>query len=245
MGATPIPDPWSLTLAVHPRSIAQSEGCVFTALRFSCHSSGGKGRTGAFSSAGESAVLIRLRSLVRVQKGPPGVRGPDGGTAGDVAQLGERLPCTEEGGGSNPLISTPRRAEFWVLSAKSVAGWPRTKQAARRGARYQVNSEIKRTRDRKSEGAPAHKRRKADGGCPGAVEPRKDVGRLREAAGRGQPPGEPRMSEWGNPVRGTARPTEVGGAGGNGNISVPPAQKSTRDSRSSGERNGKSPNPWC
>ena len=26
---------------------------------------------GAFSSVGESAVLIRLRSLVRVQKGPP------------------------------------------------------------------------------------------------------------------------------------------------------------------------------
>ena len=28
---------------------------------------------GAFSSVGESAVLIRLRSLVRVQKGPPRV----------------------------------------------------------------------------------------------------------------------------------------------------------------------------
>ena len=25
---------------------------------------------------------------------------------GDVAQLGERLPCTEEGRGSSPLIST-------------------------------------------------------------------------------------------------------------------------------------------
>ncbi len=50
----------------------------------------------AFSSAGESIPLIRGRSLVRVQKGP---------WRGDVAQVGERLPCTEEGRGSNPLIS--------------------------------------------------------------------------------------------------------------------------------------------
>ncbi len=28
---------------------------------------------------------------------------------GDVAQLGERLPCTEEARGSNPLISTNGR----------------------------------------------------------------------------------------------------------------------------------------
>ncbi len=107
----------------------------------------GEGPRWAFSSAGESAVLIRLRSLVRVQKGPPRVRvgiwGPrirgecpgDAGRGdasfGDVAQWGERLPCTEEVGGSNPLISTPRRAEFWVLSAVVVAGWPQRKQAAR------------------------------------------------------------------------------------------------------------------
>ena len=80
------------------------------------HSLRGKGPARAFSSVGESAVLIRLRSLVRVQKGPPrgdrdARRGNTRGTlspcCGDVAQLGERLPCTEEVRGSNPLISTP------------------------------------------------------------------------------------------------------------------------------------------
>jgi hypothetical protein len=43
------------------------------------------------------------------------------------------------------------------------------------------------------------KRHTADGECPGVVEPMKDAGRLREATGRGLPPFDPSMSEWGNP----------------------------------------------
>jgi len=31
------------------------------------------------------------------------------------------------------------------------------------------------------------------------VESKKDVGRLREATGRGLPPSDPSISEWGNP----------------------------------------------
>ena len=43
------------------------------------------------------------------------------------------------------------------------------------------------------------KRETADGECPGVVESKKDVGRLREATGRGLPPSDPSISEWGNP----------------------------------------------
>ena len=41
-------------------------------------------------------MLITQGSVVRVHSGPQ---------SGDVAQLGERLPCTEEVRGSSPLIS--------------------------------------------------------------------------------------------------------------------------------------------
>ena len=36
----------------------------------------------------------------------PGKKDRDGDSFGDVAQMGERLPCKQEVGGSNPLIST-------------------------------------------------------------------------------------------------------------------------------------------
>ena len=44
-------------------------------------------------------MLITRGSVVRVHAGPQG----------DVAQEGERLPCTEEARGSSPLISTRLR----------------------------------------------------------------------------------------------------------------------------------------
>ena len=51
-----------------------------------------------------------MRSVVQIYLGPP-VKGvaPDGGEdseAGGVAQLGERLPCTQEVIGSIPFTST-------------------------------------------------------------------------------------------------------------------------------------------
>ena len=51
----------------------------------------------AFSSGGKSARLITVRSVVRVHKGP---------RAGDVAQLGEHLLCTQGVGSSSLPIST-------------------------------------------------------------------------------------------------------------------------------------------
>jgi hypothetical protein len=41
---------------------------------------------------------------------PPGPTLGDRGSPGDVAQLGERLPCKQQASGSIPLIST----EWWV-----------------------------------------------------------------------------------------------------------------------------------
>ena len=73
----------------------------------------------AFSSVGESARLITVRSLVRIQKGPrpclPASR-PQlhrrrtgspvrGAPPGDVAQLGEHLLCKQGVAGSSPAIS--------------------------------------------------------------------------------------------------------------------------------------------
>jgi hypothetical protein len=61
----------------------------------------------AFSSVGESARLITVRSLVRIQKGP---RPPhlDGrlSSPGGVAQLGEHLLCKQGVAGSSPAVST-------------------------------------------------------------------------------------------------------------------------------------------
>jgi hypothetical protein len=54
----------------------------------------------AFSSVGESARLITVRSLVRIQKGPPRP------VPGDVAQLGEHLLCKQGVGSSSLPIST-------------------------------------------------------------------------------------------------------------------------------------------
>jgi hypothetical protein len=59
----------------------------------------------ARSSGGESAALIRPRSLVRVQARPQ-VGGAHEARKGAVAQPGERRPCTAEVRGSNPRGST-------------------------------------------------------------------------------------------------------------------------------------------
>jgi hypothetical protein len=63
----------------------------------------------AFSSVGESARLITVRSLVRIQKGP---RSEPARLLrhhlGDVAQLGEHLLCKQGVAGSSPAISTAR-----------------------------------------------------------------------------------------------------------------------------------------
>ena len=56
-----------------------------------------------------------MRSVVQVHLGPP-IRYDDGG----VAQLGERLPCTQEVIGSNPFTSTI--VFFLVLVLVSVSG---------------------------------------------------------------------------------------------------------------------------
>ena len=42
--------------------------------------------------------------MVRAHSGPPKI--PEESRAGDIAQLGERLPCKQEVAGSNPTIST-------------------------------------------------------------------------------------------------------------------------------------------
>ena len=52
----------------------------------------------ASSSVGQSVPLIRVRSVVQVHPGPP--------LSGDVAQLGERLPCKQAVAGSSPAVST-------------------------------------------------------------------------------------------------------------------------------------------
>ena len=75
------------------------------ASRMSLHASAVKGTgcagpTRAFSSVGESARLITVRSVVRIHKGPRSY------PFGDVAQLEEHLLCKQGVAGSSPAIST-------------------------------------------------------------------------------------------------------------------------------------------
>lgn len=62
--------------------------------------------------------------MVQVHLGPPlhrGGRGRDGGQggpSGDVAQLGERLPCTQQVTGSIPVVSTKLQAVRLVRGAR-------------------------------------------------------------------------------------------------------------------------------
>ena len=68
------------------------------------------GEDRAFSSVGQSAPLIRVRSVVRVHQGPPiplfAVHRLNLCWHGAIAQLGERLPRKQEVGSSNLLGST-------------------------------------------------------------------------------------------------------------------------------------------
>jgi hypothetical protein len=77
----------------------------YVASRKSLHASAVKGTgcagpTRAFSSVGESARLITVRSVVRIHKGPRSY------PIGDVAQLVEHLLCKQGVAGSSPAIST-------------------------------------------------------------------------------------------------------------------------------------------
>ena len=104
-------------------------------LRFAVTLQVGKG-PGAFSSVGESAVLIRPRSLVRVQKGPPGGRSSTG-----------RAPPLHGGGRgfeSPRLHRPPLRggARYQVNRARNT----RKREIARARARF-VESETRRTVD--------------------------------------------------------------------------------------------------
>ena len=60
----------------------------------------------AYSSAGESARLISVRSVVQIHLGPPATAS----ATGAVAQLGERRPCKAEVVGSSPICSTTPQA---------------------------------------------------------------------------------------------------------------------------------------
>ena len=84
-------------------------GLVEVAPRFSGRGPAAPARGWAFSSVGESARLITVRSLVRIQKGP---RSEPARLLrhhlGDVAQLGEHLLCKQGVAGSSPAISTAR-----------------------------------------------------------------------------------------------------------------------------------------
>ena len=86
----------------------------YVASRKSLHASAVKGTgcagpTRAFSSVGESARLITVRSVVRIHKGPL--------FHGDVAQLGEHLLCKQGVAGSSPAISTSSDKIRQILSA--------------------------------------------------------------------------------------------------------------------------------
>ena len=93
----------------------------YVASRKSLHASAVKGTgcagpTRAFSSVGESARLITVRSVVRIHKGPRSY------PIGDVAQLEEHLLCKQGVAGSSPAISTGN-TPFRSVPPAAVAGF--------------------------------------------------------------------------------------------------------------------------
>ena len=98
----------------------QAPEATIAASRMSLHASAVKGTgcagpTRAFSSVGESARLITVRSVVRIHKGPRSY------PIGDVAQLEEHLLCKQGVAGSSPAISTGNDP---TASPAAVAGRP-------------------------------------------------------------------------------------------------------------------------
>ena len=91
----------------------------YVASRKSLHASAVKGTgcagpTRAFSSVGESARLITVRSVVRIHKGPRSY------PFGDVAQLEEHLLCKQGVAGSSPAISTGNDPSARQPASRSV-----------------------------------------------------------------------------------------------------------------------------
>ena len=84
-----------------------------------------------------------------------------------------------------------------------------------------------------------------DGRTVDALAPAAEEGRSHAAkrAGEGLAPGDPAMSEWGNPAAVMGRhPTTDGGGRAPGELKHLSTSRRREDSRSSGERNGRSPN---
>jgi hypothetical protein len=101
-------------------AVLQAPEATIAASRMSLHASAVKGTgcagpTRAFSSVGESARLITVRSVVRIHKGPRSY------PIGDVAQLEEHLLCKQGVAGSSPAISTGNDPS--ALSPAAVAGF--------------------------------------------------------------------------------------------------------------------------
>ena len=106
---------------------------------------------------------------------------------GGVAQLGERLPCKQEVGGSNPLFSTNRSLTTTYRET--------TKAEKKKAFNCEGNKD---TRRRRLAAKASKERHMADALASGAEEGR---GKLRKASGsckqaiiRGCPNGETRLS---------------------------------------------------
>src|ERR1700730_949461 len=96
-----------------PEGTTSPRGCRSTLQR--SREPAAPGPTRAFSSVGESARLITVRSVVRIHKGPRS------DPLGDVAQLEEPVLCKQGVAGSSPAISTGNDPS--ALSPAAVAGF--------------------------------------------------------------------------------------------------------------------------
>ena len=95
-----------------PEATTSPRGCRSTLQR--SREPAAPGPTRAFSSVGESARLITVRSVVRIHKGPRSY------PFGDVAQLEEHLLCKQGVAGSSPAISTGNDPSARQPASRSV-----------------------------------------------------------------------------------------------------------------------------
>ena len=155
------------------------------------------------------------------------------GQLGDVAQLGEHLPCTQGVRSSILLVSTNNLVgctKKELFRVKAAIGWC-----------WLTKWKGKETYNREDIEVIWSRETSAYGGCLGSKRrwrtwySAKSFGELKTSV-------NPKMSEWGNPAfRGHLLIEKLTEANlGNWNISLPKGKEIKRDSRSSGERTGKS-----
>ena len=133
------------------------------------------------------------------------------GLNGGVAQLGEHLPCKQGVKSSNLSVSSRQREAGRVYLEKSIQRRYKTSETERISTRTGIAWKCKatgmgghagHTRQRYAAVWGTGQAGRAQGGCLGTKSRRK-TRQAAKSCGEGHMPGDPQVSEWGNPHGGS------------------------------------------